>query len=227
MMKMLVMVLGVALLAMPAQAADNSLTGAEKRAGWVLLFDGKTTQGWRGFKDAEVGGAWKAEDGVLSPDPKAGRDLVTQGDYADFELRFEWRISARGNSGVMFRVIPEGTQTYQSGPEYQVLDNAVGFPPKQQAGSLFDLVAPSRDVTRPVGEWNAGRLIVERGKVEHWLNGERVAAYEIGSPEFKSLVAASKFRQWPQFATGMRGAIALQNHGDAVGFRNLKIRELK
>jgi hypothetical protein len=127
----------------------------------------------------------------------------------------------------MFHVIPEGSETYESGPEYQILDNSRGVQPREQAGSLYALVAPSMDMTRPVGEFNQARLIVDHGKVQHWLNGMEVARYEIGSPEFKALVAASKFRRWPQFATGQTGGIALQNHGNDVGFRNIKIRVLK
>ena len=226
-MKPLMLGLAFAALATGALAADNSLTRAEKKAGWTLLFDGKTTKGWRAFKQSEIGPGWKVENGILFPDPKVARDIVTQGDYANFELSFEWRISKGGNSGVMFHVIPEGTQTYESGPEYQILDNSRGEPPLEQAGGLFALVAPTMDMTRPVGEFNQARLIVDHGKVQHWLNGMEVARYEIGSPEFKALVAASKFKRWPVFATGQTGGIALQNHGDDVAFRNLKIRALK
>ena len=226
-MKPFVIGLALAILASSAQAADNTLTQAEKKAGWALLFDGKTTSGWRGFKQAEIGPGWKVEKGILSPDPKVAKDIVTKADYASFELSFEWRISTRGNSGVMFHVIPTGNAPYESGPEYQILDNSRSEPPKEQAGGLFALVAPAMDMTRPVGQFNTARLIVTQGKVQHWLNGMEVARYEIGSPEFKALVAASKFQRWPVFATGRSGGIALQNHGDEVGFRNIKIRVLK
>ena len=226
-MKRLALAVALAALAAPALAADNTLTAAEKKAGWTLLFDGKTTNGWRGFKQARIGPGWKVQDGVLFPDPKVAKDIITAADYASFELAFDWRISARGNSGVMFHVIPVGEETYESGPEYQILDNARGEKPLERAGGLFALVAPTTDVTKPVGEWNTARLLVDHGKVQHWLNGALVARYELGSPQFKALVAASKFKRWPQFASGQTGGIALQNHGDAVGFRNLKIRVLK
>ena len=226
-MKSLVIGLALAAVATGALAADNTLTPAERKAGWTLLFDGKTTNGWRAFKQAGIGPGWKVENGVLFPDPKVAKDIVTKGDYANFELSFEWRISKGGNSGVMFHVIPEGSETYESGPEYQILDNARGEPPLERAGGLFALVAPAVDATLPVGEFNQARLIVDHGKVQHWLNGREVARYQIGSPEFKALVAASKFARWPQFATGQTGGIALQNHGDDVAFRNLKIRVLK
>jgi len=210
-----------------ATAAPNTLTPAEKAGGWKLLFDGKSTAGWRGFKTAEPDAGWHVTDGVLSPDPKRSHDLVTKGDYENFELAFDWKISPKGNSGVMFHVIPVGEETYESGPEYQLLDNARGEPPLEQAGGLFALVAPSMDMTKPVGEFNHGKIVVDHGKVQHWLNGMMVAEYEIGSPDFKARVAASKFKAWPQFATGKTGAIVLQCHGDDVAFRNIKIRVLK
>ncbi len=209
-----------------AQPRPNTLTAAEMSAGWKLLFDGRSTAGWRGFKQAEPGPGWKVAGGVLSPDPKVAHDLVTKAEYENFDITFDWRISPKGNSGVMFHVIPVGDETYESGPEYQILDNARGEPPLERAGGLFALVSPSMDVTRPVGEFNHGRILVDHGKVQHWLNGAMVAEYEIGSPDFKTRVAASKFTRWPQFATGRTGAIVLQCHGDIVGFQNIKIRVL-
>jgi hypothetical protein len=210
-----------------AQGADNTLTAAEKAAGWTLLFDGKTTAGWKGFKTPAPDPGWKVKDGAIGPDPKTSKDLVSKADYENFELSFEWKISPKGNSGVMFHVIPLGEETYESGPEYQILDNAHGEPPLQRAGSLFALYAPSMDMTRPVGQFNEARIVVDHGHVQHWMNGMKVVEYEIGSPDFKARVAASKFKQWPQFATGKTGGVALQNHGDAVWFRNIKIRVLK
>ena len=164
-MKHLILALAVTALATPALAADNTLTPAETRAGWVLLFDGKTTDGWRSFKQTTLDPGWRAEDGVLTPDPTLARDILTRADYANFDLKFEWRISPKGNSGVMYHVIPEGDQTYESGPAYQILDNARGEPPLEQAGGLFALVAPTGAVTRPVGKFNQARLIVRHGKV--------------------------------------------------------------
>jgi hypothetical protein len=210
----------------PAMDAPNTLTAAEKSAGWKLLFDGKDTAGWRGFKQAEIGPGWKVEGGVLSPDPKVAKDIITKDRFENFELSFDWRISPKGNSGVMFHVIEVGDETYESGPEYQILDNRRGEPPLEQAAGLFALVAPSMDMTKPVGEFNHAKIVVDHGKVQHWLNGMMVAEYEIGSPDFNARVAASKFKRWPQFATGKSGFIALQNHGDAVAFRNIKIRRL-
>ena len=230
-MKAFALGLAVASLALaaaaPAFAADNELTPAEKAQGFKLLFDGKTTAGWRGFKTAAPDAGWKVTDGALTPDAKKSADLVTKGNYENFEFDFDWKISPKGNSGVIYHVIPVGDETYESGPEYQLLDNARGEPPLERAGSLFALYAPVKDVPKPVGEWNQSRLVVDHGKCQHWLNGVKVAEYEIGSADFKARVAGSKFKQWPQFATGRTGAIALQNHGNPVWFRDLKIRVLK
>ena len=208
-------------------ASDNTLTPAERAGGWKLLFDGKDTAGWRGFKAPAPDKGWKVRDGVLSPDPKTSKDLITKGAYENFELTFDWKIAPKGNSGVMFHVIEVGDETYESGPEYQILDNAHGEPPLQRAASLFALYAPSTDATKPVGVFNHGRIVVDHGHVQHWLNGVKVVEYDIASADFKARVAASKFKQWPQFATGKTGAIALQNHGDDVWFKNIKIKVLK
>ncbi|WP_296595760.1 DUF1080 domain-containing protein [Phenylobacterium sp.] len=209
-----------------ALAADNTLTPAEKKAGWTLLFDGKTTAGWRGFKTPAPDAGWTAK-GELSPDPKTSKDIMTKETFGDFDLTFDWKISPKGNSGVMFHVTEAGQETYQSGPEYQVLDNSRGEPPLEQAGGLFALYAPEGAVTKPVGEYNTGRIVVDHGKVEHWLNGVKVATYDLNSADFKARVAASKFGKWPMFAASPTGHIALQNHGDAVWFKNLKIRRLR
>ncbi|MBU1377168.1 MAG: DUF1080 domain-containing protein [Alphaproteobacteria bacterium] len=226
-MKTFAMAACVALLATTAMAATpNTLTASETAAGWRLLFDGKSTAGWRGFKTAEPDAGWTAK-GELSPDPKVSKDIMTKDSFENFDLSFEWKISPKGNSGVMFHVTEAGNQTYESGPEYQVLDNSRGEPPLEQAGGLFALYAPEGAVTKPVGEFNQARLIVNHGKVEHWLNGVKVAAYDLNSADFKARVAASKFKAWPPFAASPTGHIALQNHGDAVAFRSLKIRVLK
>jgi len=224
-MKAIAFGIALALLASCAQAAENALTAAERAAGWMLLFDGTSTKGWRGFKAPEPDPGWTAK-GELSPDPKTSKDLMTRDTFENFDLTFEWKIGPKGNSGVMFHVTEAGGQTYESGPEYQVLDNSRGEPPLEQAGGLFALYAPEGAVTKPVGEYNTGRILVDHGKVEHWLNGVNVAAYDMNAADFKARVAASKFARWPTFAASPSGHIALQNHGDPVAFRNLKIRRL-
>jgi len=210
-----------------ATAAPNTLTPQEQAAGWTLLFNGKDLTGWRDFEAAAPDPGWHVADGAISPDPKTSKDLITKAEYGDFELSFEWKISKLGNSGVLYHVIEQGDETYYSGPEYQILDNAHGERPPQQAASLFALYAPLVDATRPVGEWNEGRIVVDHNHVQHWLNGKKVVEYDLGSADFKARVAASKFKAWPQFASSPSGHIALQNHGDAVAFRDLKIRALK
>jgi hypothetical protein len=217
----------ILLAAGAAMAAPNTLTPQEQAAGWRLLFDGKSLAGWRGFKAPAPDPGWHVADGALSPDPKTSKDIISKDEFANFELSFEWKISKLGNSGVMYHVIEQGDETYESGPEYQILDNAHGEKPPQQAASLFALYAPLVDATRPVGEWNEGRLVVDHNHVQHWLNGRKVLEYELGSDDFKARVAASKFKAWPQYASSPTGHIALQNHGDDVAFRSLKIRVLK
>ena len=230
-MKALALGLAVAALALaaaaPAFAANNELTPAEKAAGWKLLFDGKTTAGWKGFKTAAPDAGWKVADGAIGPTKGVSKDIITTQNYEDFELTFDWKISPKGNSGVMIHVIPVGDETYESGPEYQLLDNAHGEPPPQQAASLFALYPPSMDMTKPVGQWNHGKIVVDHGKVQHWLNGMKVVDYDMNSADFKARVANSKFKQWPQFASAKSGAIALQMHGDPVWFQNIKIKVLK
>jgi hypothetical protein len=227
-MKPVVLGLGLALLASAAfaQAAPNTLTAAEKAAGWKLLFNGKDLTGWKGFKTDAPDAGWTVKDGAVGPS-KGSKDIITKENFENFELDFDWKISPKGNSGVMYHVIPVGDETYESGPEYQLLDNAHGEPPKEQAAALFALYPPSKDMTKPPGQWNHGRLIVDHGKVQHWLNGTKVVEYDINSADFKERVAGSKFKRWPQFATGKTGAIALQMHGDPVWFENLKIKVLK
>lgn len=211
-----------------AEAPHNVLTAKEKASGWKLLFDGTTMTGWRVWKKAGVDAGWRVEDGALvCADPKATDDLITVGKYGDFELAWQWRIAPKGNSGVYFHVLEEGEHGYESGPEYQMLDNARGVPPQERAGSLFGLYAPSVDIPRPVGEFNESRLLVRRGHVEHWLNGVKVVEYELNSPAFKSVMAGTKFARWPLFATAATGHIALQDHGAVVAFRDIKIRPLR
>jgi hypothetical protein len=228
-MKALVLALAILALGATAETAmaqPNTLTAAEKKAGWKLLFDGKTTAGWRGFKVPAPDPGWHVKDGALGPDPKTSKDIITKESFGDFELSFEWKISPMGNSGVMYRVTEDGEQTYWSGPEYQVLDNAHGEKPPEQAAALYALSPPVGATPKPVGEFNQARIVVRGTKVEHWLNGVKVVEYDIASPDFKARVAASKFKAWPQFAASKSGHIALQNHGNEVWYRNLKIRPL-
>ena len=222
----------LALAAMPLfAAAPNTLTPEEKSAGWKLLFDGQSFTGWRGYKTEAIGAGWKVQDGALTLTQGKTGDLLTAAEYGDFELAFEWRISAGGNSGVLYRVGLGEVAIPRTGPEYQILDNERAKDGKlvnHLAGSLYDLgPATRRDLPKPVGEWNQARIVVRGWKIEHWLNGTKVIAADLASPEGKAMIAGSKFKAWPKFATLSRGYIALQDHGDVVSYRSIKLRELK
>lgn len=209
-------------------AAPNTLTAKEKAAGWTLLFDGRSLAGWRAFKSDTPPAAWKVADGALVLEGSGG-DLVTVEQFGDFELRLDWKISKNGNSGVMFRVTPDGPATWSTGPEMQILDNAGhrdGRKPITSAGSNFAVHEPVRDVTKPVGEWNEARLVVKGAHVEHWLNGVKLLEYELWSPDWDARVKASKFATMPGYGRATRGHIAIQDHGNLVAFRNIKIRPL-
>ena len=222
----------VALSAGAVRAADdppNTLTAKEKAEGWRLLFDGKSLSGWRAFKSETTPAAWKAVDGTLARVADGGGDIMTSQQYATFELKYDWKLPEKGNSGVMFHVTSEGNETYETGPEMQVLHNQGhkdGAIPKRSAGSNYDLHAPVKDVTRPIGEWNEARLVVKGPHVEHWLNGVKLLEYELWSPEWEKLVKESKFATMPHYGRAKTGHIVFQDHGNPVWFRNVKIKTL-
>ena len=206
--------------------APNTLTPTEQTSGWKLLFDGKTIDQWRGFKQRTVPAGWRVVDGAIAQ-VADGPDLVSLEEYGGFDFRFEWKVATGANSGVMYHVSETGAETYHTGPEYQVLHNLGhddGKSPLTSAAACHSLYAPPRDVTRPVGAWNEGRVVITGNHVEHWLNGEKTVSYELGSAEWIAKVAASKFNEWKAFGTFARGRLALQQHGGGVSFRNLKIK---
>lgn len=223
-------VLVLASLSARAQAPEhNTLTAAERAAGWRLLFDGKTIDQWRGFKSQTLPAGWQAVDGALTRVRRAG-DIISIDQFGDFDFMFDWKVAPGGNSGVMFYVTEEGAATYHTGPEYQILDNGAHADGKNvltSSASCYALYAPPRDVTRPIGEWNQGRIVANKGRVQHWLNGEKTVEYDMNSDEWKAKVLASKFKEWPGFGLARRGHLALQEHGSLVAYRNLKIRTLK
>ncbi|MCB9510724.1 MAG: DUF1080 domain-containing protein [Deferribacteres bacterium] len=198
--------------------------------GWISLFDGKTLEGWRGYRMHKMPTGWHVTDeGELYFDGKGKGDIVTTHQFADFELALEWKISPGGNSGIFYRVSEDDTATYFTGPEMQVLDNGAhkdGKNPLTSAGSNYALHAPSRDVTRPVGEYNEARIVVQGNHVEQWLNGEKLVAYELHSPGWNELVANSKFSKMSNYGKNRTGHIALQDHGNEVWYRNIRIRLL-
>ena len=207
----------------------NTLSPQEAASRWRLLFDGRTTAGWRGFRRADMPAGWQVVDGALTRVAE-GADIVTTDQFGNFELALEWNVAPGGNSGVMYRVSEDVAESYESGPEMQVLDDARHADGKSRltaAGSLFALYPSPEGVVRPAGEWNAARVVANGNHVEHWLNGVKVVEYELGSPDWEARVRASKFQQWPTFGRARTGHIALQDHGDRVAYRNVKVRELK
>ena len=205
-------------------------------AGWRPLFDGSNLDAWTGFQTDSIPAKWVVEDGALHFNPEvpgSGGDLVTAQDYDNFELSFEWKISECGNSGVIYLadVSDKYEAPWNTGPEYQILDNTCHPDAEEGAGkrvaaSNYDMNAPTADVVRPAGQWNQSLIKVDSSRVEHWLNGQMVVSYEIGSEEWKQNLAASKWTEYPDYGTARTGRIALQDHGNEVWYRNIRIREL-
>lgn len=207
---------------------------------WVVLFDGTSFDGWKGYLKEGVPDVWKLEEGAMVFYPPAERpkgesyNLVTENDYTNFVLSMEWRIAPGGNSGIFWGIKEDDKfgQPYETGPEIQVLDNEKHPDAKNgtthQAGSLYDMVAPSKDVTKPVGEWNSCIITVNhktnKGSVE--LNGEEIVTFPVGNEEWNAMVTKSKFNGWEGFGKFTTGKIGVQDHGDGVAYRNIKIKEL-
>ena len=213
----------------PAASAMNMLTAEEAAAGWTLLFNGTDLAGWKGYKKDAPGAAWQVQDGTIALTAGGAGDLMTAAEYGPFDLSYEWKISPGGNSGVIYLIkeMEGADNTYNSGPEMQVLDNdghADGKTPSHRAGALYDLETPPDGAVKPVGEWNLAEIKFTGAKIEHWLNGVKVSESSYGDDAWKKKVAASKFKQWPMFGTASSGHIALQDHGDQVWYRNIKIK---
>lgn len=210
----------------PGQAA--MLSEGERAAGWRLLFDGVTTRGWRGYGRSDMPSGWAAVDGALTRVSQSD-DIITVDQFANFELALDWKVAPGGNSGIFYRAIEGPEKIYHSAPEMQVLDDdrhPDGRSPLTSAGAVYGLYPAPRGVAKPAGEWNAARILVNGNHVEHWLNGVKVAEYELGSPDWKSRVANSKFAEWPPYGKATRGHIGLQEHGGWVAFRRIRIRVL-
>ena len=226
----------------PAPAPLNTLTDQEKQDGWVLLFDGKTSDGWRGYKKDHFPAGWEVADGTLhcigSGRGEAGSvdggDIIYDKKFGNFDLKLDWKISEGGNSGVMYLGQETKDHIWETAPEMQILDNErhpdakLGKDGNRQAGSLYDLIPAKPQNAKPAGEWNSIEIISYKGTIVHKQNGETVVEYHLWTPEWNKLVAGSKFPalnpDWANVAT--EGYIGLQDHGDDVWFRNIKIKEL-
>ncbi len=224
----------------PAEQAINTLTEEEKAASWELLFDGKTTNKWRGYnKDSFPEKGWHIRDGNLAVEHSGageegfGGDIITLDKFENFEFSLEFMVSKEGNSGILYRVVEkEGEPIWHNAPEYQILDdetyieNAEMDMKTHLTGDNYDLHTSLEKKLNPVGEWNHVRIIMNNNHVEHWLNGIKTVEYEIKSPEWEALVANSKFKDYPDYGMARNGHIGLQDHGHLIMFRNIKIRKL-
>jgi glucose/arabinose dehydrogenase len=224
---------GLFLSARSSRAEENTLSDSEKRSGWKLLFDGKTTAGWRNYQKDSIGVGWKVEDGALVRADKGAGDIITADQYGSFELSIEYRISPEGNSGIMFHVTEDGKAPWHTGPEIQVQDNVAGHDP-EKSGWLYQLYQPGvdpatgkiTDATRPAGEWNQLQILITPAGCEINMNGMRYARFKKGSKDWDERVAKSKFAKFENFGKPTKGHICLQDHGNLVSYRNIKIREL-
>jgi hypothetical protein len=225
-------------ISLSSQAQMNTLTEKEKKEGWKLLFDGQTTAGWHNYNSDKIGPGWKVADGLLYLDAAnkqsqpSGGDIITNGEFENFELILDWKIEPCGNSGIIFNVVedPKYKNTFMTGPEMQVLDNAChpdAKIDKHRAGNLYDLIESKTVVVHPGGEWNQARIISNKGHLELWLNDNKQVETEMFTPEWEAMIKASKFKNMPDFGKARKGHIALQEHGNPVWFRNIKLRELK
>jgi hypothetical protein len=210
------------------EAAMNTLSPAEQSAGWRLLFDGRTTNGWHAYSSPAMPAGWQVEEGALTRVAEAA-DIVTNDQFKNFELSIDWRIAPGGNSGIFYRAAPGSKEIYYSAPEMQVLDDAKhpdGQSQLTSAGAAYGLYPAPRRVVEPAGQWNTARILVNGNHVEHWLNGRKIVSYDLGSVDWLQRVANSKFKEWPEYGKAAKGFIGLQEHGSRVAFRNIKVRVL-
>ena len=209
----------------------NELTDKEIKSGWVLLFDGETSQGWRGAnKEDFPEKGWEIKDGMITVTGVKGGDIITEKMYGDFDLQIEFRVKEqKANSGIKYYVLENGYQEGKVlGLEFQTSNSHPGTKLRTSLGSLYDILPPDENLVHPkeAGEWNQVRIVSEKNMVEHWLNGYKVLEYKRGGKEFRKGVAESKFKDKKNFGEAESGHILLQDHNNEVSFRNIKIREL-
>lgn len=211
---------------------QKSETSTTSDSEWISLFDGNTLQGWRSFQSDTITG-WIVEDNsimALGEGDDLSGDIITKDQFGNFELELEWKIAPEGNSGILYHVV-EGNHeaTYETGPEYQLIDDE-GFPGDlgdwQRTGANYAMHVTQIDATKPVGEWNTAKIIVNGNHVEHWLNGTKIVEFEMNSEDWNKRVENGKWKDYPDYAKAEKGHIALQDHGSKVWFRNIRIREL-
>jgi len=216
---------GVFLLA----ATFANSAGAAPTARWRTLFDGKLQDTFRGWRADGMPEGWRVVDGTLVKDGHAD-DLVTREQFGNFELELDWKIGKAGNSGIFYRGTREYDEIYWSGPEYQLLDDVNAEDGRNRltaAAAAYGLYAAPAGVVKPFGEWNHTRIVIKGDHVEHWLNGQKVVEYDLGSPEWKAKVAASKFSEYPHYGLAKRGLIGIQgDHPGSLALRHIRIREL-
>ena len=209
-----------------AGPAVNTLTAAEEKEGWKLLFDGKTLKGWRRYNNKDAAG-WTVKDSAIYLEKSGSGDLMTAEKYGDFELSVDWKFEKGNNSGVLYRVIEEKGPPYNSGPEMQVMTHkAKEKLGKNSAGSLYDMYAPTSNTLKQADEWNTFKVVARGKHLEHWVNGVKVVECDIGSEDWNKRYAASKWKKLKQYAAAPRGHISLQDHGAKILFRNIKLRVL-
>ena len=219
-------------------ATPNNLSSKEKASGWRLLFDGKTKNGWHVFNNKTDGSAWKVADGVLYLDPKAkgpkgegGGDLISEEEFENFHLMLEWKLDSGGNSGIIIQALedPKYRYAWVTGPEIQIIDNdrhADAKNQKHRAGDLYDLVAAMPETVKAIGEWNLMEVVAKNGKLDLFLNGTKVVSATQWDDNWSRLISESKFKSMADFGKFRKGKISLQDHGDGVYFRSIKIQRL-
>lgn len=229
----------IVILAVAAWLAAAPAAAQQQAGPWKSLFDGKSLGAWRIFKSEAAPklceppattACWDIKDGALWKDGNAN-DMITKEQFGDFELELEWKIGKAGNSGIFYRGTEEHNAIYWSAPEYQLLDNIDAADNKTDnhlAGSVYDLYAVPKDAAKPAGEWNRTRIVAKGNHVEHWLNGKKVAQYDVGSPDWDAAFGASKFTKYPNFGKAPKGHIGIQgNHPGMLSLRNIRVRELR
>jgi hypothetical protein len=223
--------IGFIMTAFTVSQKDNELTEAEKKAGWQLLFDGKSTSDWRTFKNGQDD-SWEVVNGELhckTENVHHRSDLVTKEQYGSFELQIDWKVAKGANSGILYHVLETHNASYETGPEYQLIDD-LGYEEKledwQKSGADYAMHPPVKITSKPAGEYNHTVIVVNGNHVEHWLNGEKVADFYAWTPDWEKRKKEGKWKDYPDYGMAKTGHIALQDHGGGIWFKNIKIRKL-